>query len=44
MVATLVTTKNGEYVHFFDTKELAWQYVQAFVAVNNDAKWRIVEG
>lgn len=42
MVTTIITTRNGRYIKTHDDTSGAWDYVQAFVAVTNDAEWEMV--
>jgi hypothetical protein len=37
-----VTTRNGRYVHTYDTMRGAWQWVQGMVRVSNKAHWEVV--
>lgn len=39
--ATIVT-RNGKYVHTYDSMRGAWEWVQGMVAVTNDAHWEVV--
>lgn len=42
MVTTVITTRNGRYVHDHADVDEAWGYIRAFVCVNNDAEWEMV--
>ena len=43
MVESIIVTSNGTYHRHRDTYDGAWKYVQAFLAVTNTARYRIVE-
>jgi hypothetical protein len=37
-----ITTRNGRYIHTYDSMRGAWEWVQGMVAVTNDAHWEVV--
>jgi hypothetical protein len=43
MFRSVILTGNGTYHRDHDTYDSAWRYVQAFLAVTNTARYRIVE-
>lgn len=43
MFQSVIRTRNGRYVHVHDTYDIAWSYIQAFMAVTREAQYEIVE-
>ena len=43
MFQSVIRTRNGKYVHDHETYDVAWSYVQAFMAVTQEAEYKIVE-
>ena len=44
MFQSVISTGNGTYYRQHEDYDGAWKYVQAFLAVTNTARYRIVEG
>lgn len=43
MFQSVIRTRNGRYVRDHETYDVAWSYVQAFMAVTQEAEYEIVE-
>lgn len=43
MFQSVIRTRNGKYVHEHETYAVAWSYIQAFMAVTQEAEYKIVE-